>query len=401
MRILKVTQAYHPFWDQGGPVVKVRSIATRLALRNHGVTVLTSDLGMEQREDASRIAQPTSWGWQGNSDGIETIYLRRVAHYRALTLNLGLIGFCRSRLKEFQVAHVYGLYDLLGPGVGYFCRRRGVPYVVETMGMFRPIIRNLWLKRAYHRLFGAPLIQGASAVIATSEQEKRELLEGGLREDKIVVRRNGIEAPASFPQPGSFRQAWEIPSESKLILFLGRLVAKKSPDLMLEAYAKWRQSAHANGESVLVLAGPSETHGYLQKLQAMAGRLGIQAHVKFTGPLYDDAKWAAYRDADVFVLPSQNENFGNTAAEAMASGTPVIVTDRCGIAPFVSRQAGLVIPHGAQQLQEALQKLLENESLRMRVRSRCAEIAKELSWDEPVMQMESLYSRLLALGSCV
>ena len=63
----------------------------------------------------------------------------------------------------------------------------------------------------------------------------------------------------------------------------------------------------------------------------------------FTGPLYGDAKWAAYRDADLFVLPSQNENFGNTAAEAVACGTPVLVTDRCGIAPIVDRRAGVVV----------------------------------------------------------
>ena len=59
----------------------------------------------------------------------------------------------------------------------------------------------------------------------------------------------------------------------------------------------------------------------------------------FTGPLYDEAKWAAYRDADLFVLPSQSENFGNAAAEAIACGTPVMVTDRCGIAPLVDQPA--------------------------------------------------------------
>ena len=62
------------------------------------------------------------------------------------------------------------------------------------------------------------------------------------------------------------------------------------------------------------------------------------------GPVFGAAKWAAYRDADVFVLPSQNENFGNTAAEAVAAGTPVIVTEQCGIAPLLANEAGLVVP---------------------------------------------------------
>ena len=79
----------------------------------------------------------------------------------------------------------------------------------------------------------------------------------------------------------------------------------------------------------------------------------------FVGPLYDEEKWQAYRDADVFVLPSQNENFGNTAAESAVCGTPVIVTDRCGIAPLV-RRAGLVIRHDAVELEQALRAILED-----------------------------------------
>jgi len=71
--------------------------------------------------------------------------------------------------------------------------------------------------------------------------------------------------------------------------------------------------------------------------------LGIRANVLFTGPLYDDAKWAAYRDADVFVLPSQNEKFGNSAGEAMACGTPVIVSDQCGLAPIVNGRTALTV----------------------------------------------------------
>jgi glycosyltransferase involved in cell wall biosynthesis len=122
--------------------------------------------------------------------------------------------------------------------------------------------------------------------------------------------------------------------------------------------------------------------------------LGISERLLFTGPLYGDAKWAALQDADVFVLPSQNENFGNAAAEAIAVGTPVIVTDRCGIAPLVRDQAGLVVPYEREALTEALWRLLTDEALRERFRQGCHKVAESLSWDEPVAQMEQLYSQL-------
>jgi len=66
---------------------------------------------------------------------------------------------------------IFGLYDLLGPAVAAACRKRSLPYVLEPIGMFVPIVRNVWLKRMYHALWGRPLLQGASAVIATSAQE--------------------------------------------------------------------------------------------------------------------------------------------------------------------------------------------------------------------------------------
>jgi glycosyltransferase involved in cell wall biosynthesis len=114
----------------------------------------------------------------------------------------------------------------------------------------------------------------------------------------------------------------------------------------------------------------------------------------FLGPLYGDAKWAALQDADVFVLPSQNENFGNAAAEAIAVGTPVIVTDRCGIAPWVHDQAGLVVPYDREALTEALWRLLTDEALHRRMRQGCRKVAEALSWDEPVAQMVRLYEAL-------
>jgi glycosyltransferase involved in cell wall biosynthesis len=247
------------------------------------------------------------------------------------------------------------------------------------------------MKRLYHDMLGSRLLQGASCVIATSDQERQELLEGGIAPVKIVVRRNGIEVPGKFPPAGSFRKQWNVSSTAKLVLFLGRLVTKKSPDLMLEAFSRW--SARGNGSlgSVLVMAGPDEGDGYCEQLEAFAAQLGLSDRVIFTGPLYGDAKWAAYRDADVFVLPSQNENFGNTAAEAVACGTPVLVTDRCGIAPMVDQRAGLVVPHDCAALESGLVQMLQDSALAARLRDGCKGVANSLSWTEPLTQMETLY----------
>lgn len=396
VRILKTVQAYYPFQEKGGPIVKVRAIALGLAHRGHEVTVLTADFGFEPSSAPAMEAKTCRWGWCAREQGVETIFLRTRGHYRALTLNPSVIKYSSASVAKYDVVHVYGLYDLLGPAVTYFCRRHHIPYVVEPMGMFRPIVRNFRAKKFYHALLGNRLLRGAHRVIATSEQEKQELVTGGINPVRVVVRRNGIDIPVSLPPAGAFREKWKISPQAQLVLFLGRLVPKKSPDLLLDAFALWRRETLHAADSVLVFAGPEERDGYLGRLKSLAAASGIADNVLFTGPLYDDAKWAAYRDADVFVLPSQNENFGNSAAEAMACGTPVILTDQCGIAPIVEGRTGLVVPHDSRAIATALKMLLDGGSLAGQFRDACPGVVRGLSWEQPLSQMEAIYRDVIS-----
>jgi glycosyltransferase involved in cell wall biosynthesis len=262
--------------------------------------------------------------------------------------------------------------------------------------MFVPRVRNLWLKRMYHRFLGHEMLAGASVIVATAEQEQRELLAGGIGKEKIVLRRNGVEGPRVPPERGRFRQALSIPLEAKLVLFLGRLSEKKSPHLLLQAFAKI-VAAETHGQAPVHLAfvGPDEA-GMLSKLKKMAASSVPAGRVHFCAALGDAAKWQAYRDADIFVLPSQNENFGNTAAEAAAAGTPVIVTDQCGIAPLLAGVAGLVVRHDESALTHALQELLHDETLHARLRAGCAKVLDALSWKQPIEQMIGIYAALAA-----
>jgi glycosyltransferase involved in cell wall biosynthesis len=398
MRLLYVTQSYFPFLEKGGPTVKVRALARGMASLGHGVTVLTADFGLHEQDRRKIQATSNRWGYEAEEDGVEAVYLRTRARYRALTWNPDVAGFCRQRLSRFELVHIFGLYDLLGPQVAVSCRRIGLPYLVEPMGMFRPIIRKIRMKRLYHAALGNTLVAGASRLIATSDQERDELREGGVPDGKIVVRRNGIDPPSHLPSQGHFRKEWKISKDVKLILFLGRLVSKKSPDLMLESFSRWQRSSPGAQGSVLVFAGPDEGDGYRQRLEALAAGMGLNGGVLFTGPLYDEAKWAAYRDADLFVLPSQNENFGNTAAEAVACGTPVLVTDRCGIAPLVDGRAGVVVRHDCAALQEGLAMILDHPGFAAQLRTGCEQVARSLGWSEPLGEMESLYRQLAPQG---
>ncbi len=397
MHILNVTQSYAPFFEFGGPPAKVRALAEGLAAKGHQVTVLTSDWGLKPRlaEFPNEApATPGPFGMKRQWNGVTAIYLPNWFHFRALSWNPALGRYLRARLQNFDVAHIFGLYNLLGPRVASECMTKKIPYIVEPIGMFVPIVRSVALKRIYHRFLGRKMFNNAAAIIATSDQEKLELQNGGIPETQIVLRRNGVDLPAALPPRGFFRKSLKLPGDAKLLLFLGRLSSKKSPDLLLSAFAEIlsRQDS-LKGILHLVFVGPDES-GMRATLETNAAKTGLSSCVHFVEPLSGDAKWAAYRDADIFILPSRNENFGNTAAEAVVAGTPVILTEQCGIAPLLDGLAAVVIPHEQSCLANAIENLLLNDSLYRGLQDGCTKVLQCLSWDEPLEQMDSLYRSL-------
>jgi glycosyltransferase involved in cell wall biosynthesis len=402
MRILNVTQSYAPFFEFGGPPVKVKALAEGMAKKGHEVTVLTADWGLQARLKGlpnEPQAEVSPFGHRRKVNGVTAVYLANWLHYHATSWNPALGRYLRARLEEFNIVHIFGLYDLLGPRAAKECRKRNIPYLVEPIGMFVPIVRSVFLKRAYHRLWGREMLAGAAAIVVTSEQEREELLAGGIAAEKLILRRNGVDVPSTMPARGSFRRALRITDHDKLILFLGRLSQKKSPDLLLQAFAGLPESiAPPDAALHLAFVGPDES-GMKSQLTHMAGELGVSGRVHFSPPLEGNAKWSAYRDADIFVLPSQNENFGNTAAEAVAAGTPVIVTEQCGIAPLLKDTAGLIVRHEEVELRNALIRLLENENVYKSLQQGCRKAMANLAWDQPLGEMEYSYSMLARRGA--
>jgi glycosyltransferase involved in cell wall biosynthesis len=388
VRILNVAQTYYPYLAEGGRPAKVRILSRKLADRGHEVTVLTANLG---KDDWSRNAEPperTTMGLRLNEGGVVAIYLRTWLRYRTLTINPGLLRFCRASLKGFDLVHFYGLYDLLGPAVSYFCRRQEIPYVIEPMGMYRPIDRNIQMKRMWHRSVGDAFWRNAHKFIATSELEQQELVEEGIPLQKIVIRYNGIDASvfSGGSTPKTFRAKWGIPAGEHMILFLSRLIPRKGADILIEAFAEaCPESGH------LVIAGPEGEPGYRAYLEKRARDSGAASRIILTGPLYEEEKKAAFTEADLFVLPSRYENFANVAAEAMACGVPVIITPYCGIRSLVDGRAGLVVPPEKQPLAAALYQMVHDTALRHRLKEGCRAVTNQLSWDHLAEQMETCY----------
>ena len=134
---------------------------------------------------------------------------------------------------------------------------------------------------------------------------------------------------------------------------------------------------------------------YAVELERLARTCERRNDIRIIAALYDDDLKAALAAADLFVLPSINENFGNAAAEAVAAGVPVLLTDTCGIASMIHRRAGLAVPLGIEPLSQGLKTML-GAKRRAELTARREEVKRDLSWDEPIKQAEELYERVIA-----
>jgi glycosyltransferase involved in cell wall biosynthesis len=173
-----------------------------------------------------------------------------------------------------------------------------------------------------------------------------------------------------------------------IVLYLGRLHRIKGVDLLLRAYAR------SISKSVvcprLVVVGPDD--GFLQTRRGMIIELGIEKTTTVTGAIYDSHKLSAYVDADVFVLPSSYETFPNTVLEAWACGTPVIVTERCGMANLVEG-AGVVAEHNEISLSDAISRILNDECLRGELsRQGKRMVMDNFVWSKVVKEVEGIYA---------
>lgn len=386
MRILLVSQYYYPALDYGGPVAKVTSMSKYLAQRGHQVAVLTSSVPNLNDELSS-----TAPGRLVEIGGVSVYYLRAVARFRGLSFNPGVFRFCQQHLRDCDVAHLFGLYDLLGAVAYGFARFWAVPYIVEPLGMYIPAAHGLRRKRMYHTLVGEGLLRHAEYVIATSEAEKAQLQSGrSISPGRLILRRNGIEieqhaAPASRRR---FRAEAGLKPTDRVILFLGRLTPIKNLELLIEAFAGLDvPDAH------LVLAGPESERGYAAKLKTLCHQLGVSGRAHFVGAVYGENKQAALTEACFVALASHTESFGNVIAEAIAVGTPVVVTEECGIAPYVRNRVGLVSEGAVEEFRCAMFRMLTDETLYRTFKANCPAVSREFSWDEPMAMMEQLYSQ--------
>ena len=265
-----------------------------------------------------------------------------------------LVPWLKRHASEYDAIIVNGIWQYNSLGVFRGLRQRPTPYYVFPHGMLDP-----WFKRAYplkhlkkwlYWPWGEyQVLRNAKAVCFTCEEERRLARESFWLyrcNEKVVA--YGTAAPAGDPQRQ--RQLFfELCPETRgkrIILFLGRIHPKKGCDMLIRAFAQLLEAEPRNPAGTaclhLVVAGPDQT-GWSRELRSLAASLRHSKRITWTGILTGDLKVGALRAADVFVLPSHQENFGIAVAEALACSLPVLISNKVNIWREVEQEkAGMI-----------------------------------------------------------
>jgi glycosyltransferase involved in cell wall biosynthesis len=310
---------------------------------------------------------------------------------RGLRLSSGLSKALRNAGPGADVIHNHGLWLIPNIYAGWEAARSGKPLVVSPRGMLSPnaLSFSRLKKKLFWHLLQRKVVAEAACIHATGSGEYEDVRALGLV-NPVAVIPNGVDIPEISEDMNTFN-----PSE-RILLALGRIHPKKGFDRLLRAWAKV-ESAYPTWR--LRIVGPAEL-GHEKALRALANSLGLQ-RVTIEDPIHGDAKNAAYREADLFVLPSLNENFGLTVAESLASGTPVISSKGAPWSGLEIEGCGWWIDHGVASLTAALTRAMETPSERlnaMGAKGR-AWMRRDFSWDRVAVEMLGVYEWLITGGT--
>lgn len=279
--------------------------------------------------------------------------------------NGNLVPWMKEHAREFDAVIVNGIWQYHSFGAWRALHGSGVPYYVFTHGMLDPWFKQAYPFKHFKKWLYWPwaeyrVLRDARAVLFTSDEERLQA-RGSFwlyRAEEQVVAYGTSAPPDDSPQLRErFLDAYPELRGRRLVLFLSRIHEKKGCDLLIQAFA---DVADTDPALHLVIAGPDQT-GWVAHLKALAQRLGVGHRITWPGMLRDDMKWGAFYGAEVFALPSHQENFGIAVAEALACGLAVLISDKVNIWREVrSHHAGFVASDTLQGTTQLLRQWLSS-----------------------------------------
>lgn len=343
MKILHITPCYKPAYIYGGVTESITRLCVGLAEAGHTVHVFTTTANGTKELDVVP-------GKELDVDGVQVTYFHRITK-DPTNASPALWRHLWRTCGTYDAVHIHSWWNLLAIVSAWICIVRNVKIIVSPRGMLCQYIFNSGrtrTKKWIHRLIGKRTL-AKSVFHATAESEYedcRQLIKGW----------KGFLIPNILKLPDEPVQ--RVVNPIFTLLFLSRIHAKKGLEPLFEALVD------LPFEIRLKIGGTGEK-SYVDDLRKHAVSLGVDQKIEWLGWRSREQKFNDLVESDCMVLTSQNENFANVVIESLHVGTPVIISDQVGLAPFViSNNLGWVTPLEVNAIRENIINAYQDTSKR-------------------------------------
>lgn len=390
MKICVVVPSYYPAFVYGGPIISVHQTSRELARQGIEVTVSTTNANGRGRLDV-----PTQ-------EYVELEERYKVRYYDETIVGRLSCRMIMSMWREILASDVLRIEDVFSvavPVAVFYGRVFGKPMLISprgslsawALGSKRALVKRVWLQ-----CFIRPLA-GRAWWHATSIQEAADIRRQ-FPEALIVTIPNGIDTQAFRLTRMLSRVEYSerfvsgITPPKWTIVSMGRLHKKKGFDILVEAFARMPDSLR---DSHLLIAGADD--GERGPLLEKVARLGLEDRVRLVGELGGEAKVQFLAGADLFVLPSHDENFGNVYLEALAAGVPIIASTGTPWSEVEREGCGRWIPNTVESVAAAMEEMLSTDLSAMREKAR--RFAARYDWSHVAAAFRAAFSEMLAASA--
>jgi len=332
-KVLIVSRTFYPARSYGGIARVMYDLWTELTKDNIKVDCISSDVLDNKNRNHKK---------KDKSNGINIFYFKNLSNIIAnkfkFPIPLGLGKRLKANIRQYDIVHFTDFRNIFSYIVYKYCKKGGIPYIVSPFGTmpykfdYTRIIKKIFdITRANNFLKNAKYITWqTSHEIETIKNmgivpNKLKLIPLMIDYDKFKKEKKHIKA-------WTIRKKYNIDSSAKFLLFVGRLHKYKATDLMINSFAQYQQR-YTNSYLIIIW----RDDGYKSKLESIIKELNIKRHIIFAGAVYYPETIKYYIDADIyFMIPSHYEETSTASLEALACGTPCIVTKQAEI-PFLEQ----------------------------------------------------------------
>jgi glycosyltransferase involved in cell wall biosynthesis len=341
--------------EQGGVTRAVLDFCAIFASLGNTTTLVTSD------------ATDVPAEWLAGAAGAPKVVVIDPPRGRLELLPRAAVAGLDDLLRKTDVLHLHAPWTASNTQFAAAARRLSVPYVLTLHGMLDDwsMAQKRLKKRIYLAIAGNRLLRGAAAIHCTAQAELEQASHWFSRERGVVLPLLfDLEAFRRLPGPELARARFaQLNGDRPALLFLSRVHPKKGLEQLIGAAGELRR--RRTGCEILI-AGPGEEE-YVARLQALATSLGVGDIVHFLGMVRGEEKLSLYQAADLFVLPTSQENFGLVLLESLACGAPVLTTRGVDIWQELQAAGARIADAAPEALATAIGELLSD---RMGLKSR-------------------------------